>query len=157
MEHIADIELIEHVAGNLTESRTVEVREHIAACPQCLQRIEQMQKLSDMLGLWEFETAGHDVAERVAALAEETEQDQPSATREHLMKFMPQVLRIAASIIIAVGLGHKLGEYSVEGSKPPTTSSPKKPEYLAALGLEWSSGLAKLVLEDHSADTGGEQ
>jgi len=157
MEHITDIELIEYLAGNLTESRTVEVREHIAACPQCSQRIEQMQKLSGTLELWEVDTAGHDVAERVAALAEQTGQDQPSSTRELLIRFTPQIVRIAASILIAVGLGHKLGEYSVEGSKPPVKSSPKKPEYLAALGLEWSSGLAKLVLEDHSADTGGGQ
>ena len=157
MEHIAEIELIEYLSGNLTQSRAAEVQEHMAECPQCSQNIEQMQKLSDTLGLWEIETAGHDVAQRVINRVQESQSGRYSATRNRLVRFIPQVLRVAASIIIAVGLGHKLGEYSVEGSKPPNTSSPQKPEYVAALGLEWSSGLAKLVLEDHPADTGSEQ
>ena len=157
MEHISDIELIEYLSGNLTEPRAAEVQEHTAECPQCSQNIEQMQKLSDTLGLWEVETAGHDVAERVITRVQESQSGRYSATRSRLVRLMPQVLRIAASIIIAVGLGHKLGDYSVEGSKPPTTSSPTRPEYVAALGLEWSSGLARLVLEEDSPETEGEQ
>jgi len=149
MKHISDIELIEYVAGNLAESRAVEIQGHIADCPQCSQRVEQIQKLSDTLGAWEVETAGHDVAERVAALAQ---CEQHSAAHERVMKFMPQLLRVAASIVIAIGLGHKLGEYSIEGKKPQIASSTEKPEYVAALGLEWSSELTKLVLDDHPVE-----
>jgi anti-sigma factor RsiW len=157
MEHISDIELIEYVAGNLTEHRIAEVREHMAECSQCSQHTQQMEKLSNVLGTWEVETAEHGVADRVIALAKEAEHSQPVAVRDRIVRFMPQVLRVAASIIIAIGLGHKLGECSVEGRTPQTASSSERPEYLAALGLEWSSGLAWLVLEEDQSDTGAER
>lgn len=153
MEHISEIEIIEYVAGHLAEPRINVIREHIAQCLQCSQRIEQARKFSDTLGTWEVDTSGHDVAERVIALAKETEYTQPSSSVNRIIKFMPQVLRVAASIIIAIGVGHKLGEYSVANNKSQVASSDKKPEYLAALGLEWSSGLVRMVLEGDSTET----
>ncbi len=157
MKHLSEIEFIEYVAGNLAEARNAEIREHIAACAHCSQRVEQMQKLSDTLGAWEIETAGHGVADQVPALAQEAKDSETAAVREHIVRFMPQLLRLAASIIIAIGLGHKLGEYSVEGGESQIPYSAEKPEYLAALGLEWSSGLTRLVLEEPPAETEGEQ
>jgi hypothetical protein len=136
MKHLDDIELIEYVADNLSAA-----------------------KLSDTLGLWEVKTAGHDVGDRVSAMAMEAqpESNRHPAMRTPMRKFLPQVLRVAASIIIAIGLGNKLGDYSVTGKKPQDASSQQKPEYLAALGLEWSSGLAWLVLEEGPGDAGDEQ
>ncbi|UCE49544.1 MAG: zf-HC2 domain-containing protein [Phycisphaerales bacterium] len=159
MEHLAEIEFIEYLAGHLTERRIAEVQEHLAECPQCSQRIEQAQKLSDALGAWEVDTAGHGVVDRVIALAQESRPKRSlrPSTRDLMKMFMPQALRVAASIVIAIGLGHKLGEYSVEGRKPQTASSSERPQYLAALGLEWSSGLAWLVLEEDPADAGSGQ
>ncbi len=159
MEHLDDIELIEYAAGNLTEPRAAEVREHIAACRQCSRRVQETGKLWDTLGHWEVEAARHDVAGRITALAAETpaQVTQKPATHVPSRRFLLQALRVAASIIIAVGLGNKLGRYSITGRQPQTTSSQDKPEYLAALGLEWSSGLAWLVLEEDPAETGGEQ
>lgn len=142
----------------MTGSRAAEVREHIAACAECSQRAKETQKLSDTLGLWEVETTERDIADGVAARVEDqqTQAWRSPSTHARIKKLLPQVLRVAASIIIAIGLGHKLGEYSVEGGKPQATSS-QKPEYLAALGLEWSSGLVWLVLEGDQADAGAEQ
>lgn len=179
MKHIADIELTEYVAGNLPAARAQEVREHMAACPECSQRGLEADRLWNTLGDWSVETAGHDVADRVVALAREARdegrgardvrrqtRDEGRGTRHerrwtkhpssgvHHLWF---VLRVAASIIIAVGVGHKLGEYSVTGEKPQVAASQDKPDYLAALGLEWSSGLAWLVLEEAPAETGAEQ
>ena len=159
MKHINDIELTEYAAGNLTGARAEEVREHIAACPECSQRMGEMGKLWDALGDWKVPTAEHDVADRVIALAREEQADlgQSAGTHAVRMRLPLQILRVAASIIIAVGVGHKLGEYSVTGEKPQVASLQEQPEYLAALGLEWSSGLAWLVLEEEPADTGAEQ
>ena len=159
MKHIDDIELIEYVAGNLTEPEAAAVHEHITACDECSQRVQETAKLSDTLGLWEVETAGHNVGDRVTAMAQQSqiESVQRPATHARIKRLLSQVLRVAASIIIAVGLGHKLGGYSVTGKKPPIVSSQSQPEYLAALGLQWSSGLAWLVLEEDPSETGGEQ
>jgi anti-sigma factor RsiW len=159
MKHLDDIELIEYAAGNLTEPRAAEVREHIAACRQCSQRVQETDKLWETLGHWDVETAGHDVAGRISAMADETRlRIMPQRSTHAVRKrFLLQALRVAASIIIAIGLGNKLGRYSITGRKPQTASSQQKPEYLAALGLEWSSGLAWLVLEEEPAETGGDQ
>lgn len=159
MKHIDDIELIKYVAGNLAEAQAADVRGHIDTCPDCSQRIQEIRSLWDALGQWQVDSAGRDVAGRVTALAKEAQlQDmQQPATSARKTILLHQILRIAASIIIAVGLGHMLGEYSVTGKKPQIVSSQDKPEYLAALGLEWSSGLAWLVLEEEPADTEGEQ
>lgn len=159
MKHIDDIELIEYVAGNLTGPRAAEVREHIAECSQCSQRVLETDRLWDTLGDWSVQTTDRDVADKVVSLAREEQSGiRQDAGKPFVRMRLPlQILRVAASIIIAVGLGHKLGEYSATGRKPQIASSQQKPEYLAALGLEWSSGLAWLVLEEDPADTGGEQ
>lgn len=159
MKHVDDIELIEYVAGNLTEPEASAVREHIAVCAECSQRVQDTAKLSDALGLWEVKTAEHDIGDRVVARAKHSQPEsiQRPETQARIKRLLPQVLRVAASIIIAIGLGNKLGEYSVTGKKPRSASSQQKPEYLAALGLEWSSGLAWLVLEEEPADAGDEQ
>ncbi|MHC4352277.1 MAG: anti-sigma factor family protein [Planctomycetota bacterium] len=159
MEHLDDIELIEYVAGNLAEPRAAEIREHIAACRECSQRVKETDKLWDALAHWDVESAGRDIVGRITTLAYEDRAEAVHGPSTYILrkKFLLQALRVAASIIIAVGLGHKLGESSVTGKKPQIASSPQKPKYLAALGLEWSSGLAWLVLEDDPVETGGEQ
>ncbi|MBC8218334.1 MAG: zf-HC2 domain-containing protein [Planctomycetes bacterium] len=159
MKHINDIELTEYVAGNLTGPRTKEVREHIAACPECSQRRRETDRLWDTLGDWNVETAEHDVADRIVTLArvEQSASGRNAGTHVVRMRLPLQVLRVAASIIIAVGAGYEVGRYSVTGKKPQVAPSQNQPEYLAALGLQWSSGLAWLVLEEDQPDTGGEQ
>jgi anti-sigma factor RsiW len=151
MKHINDIELMEYVAGNLTASRHEEVREHMAICLECSERWREAAKMWNALGQWNIDTADHDVAEGITALAKEAERGQQRVIARNLqIGFLPAVVRVAASIIIAVGVGHQLGKYSVRGHTPRTMASENGPAYLAALGLEWSSELAWLILEDDS-------
>jgi len=156
MKHVNDIELIEYMAGNLTESRDGEVREHLATCEECSERWREAANMWDALGQWSVDTADHDVAGSITALAEKTNRDQRQRKKSHALRlgFLPVVLRVAASIIIAVGVGHRLGKYSVTGKMEPAAVSKNRPEYLAALGLEWSSELAWLILEDDSSNMG---
>jgi anti-sigma factor RsiW len=159
MKHINDIELMEYVAGKLTASRDGEVREHIAACKDCSERRREAAKTWNALGQWNVETAEHDMAERITALAREAGQGQQQRViaRNLQIGFLPAVVRVAASIIIAVGVGHQLGKYSVRGHMPVATASETRPAYLAALGLKWSSELAWLILEDDSPDVEGQK
>ena len=159
MKHVNDIELIEYVAGKLTVSRSKEVREHISSCRECSDRWREAVELWDTLGQWSVDTADHDVAGRITALADQAERKQRQSEKTHVLPvgFLPAVLRIAASIIIAVGVGHKLGNYSVTGNVPADPASQNSPEYLAALSLEWSSELAWFILEDDSPNMGDEQ
>jgi len=159
MKHVNDIELIEYMAGNLAESRDGEVREHLAACDECSERWREAANMWDALGQWSVDTADHDVAGRIAALAEKTDRDQRQRKKLHVLRsgFLPVILRVAASIIIAVGVGHRLGKYSVTGKMEPAAVSKDRPVYLSALGLEWSSELAWLILEDDSSNMGEDQ
>jgi len=159
MKHVNDIELIEYVAGNLTESRNGDVREHLAACEECSERWREAANMWDAIGQWSVDTADHDLADRITALAEKTDHDQRKRKKLHVLRvgFLPVVLRVAASIIIAVGVGHRLGKYSVTGKMEPAAVSKNRPEYLAAFDLEWSSELAWLILEDDSSSMGEDQ
>ena len=154
MKHVNDIEMIEYVAGKLTASRNEEVREHMAACEECSDRWRKAIEVWNALGQWSVDTADHDVAGRITAIAEEEERGrkQYRKARDLRIGFLPAVVRVAASIIIAVGVGHKLGKYSVTGDMPKAAVSQNRPEYLAALGLEWSSELAWFILEDNTAN-----
>ena len=159
MKHVSDIEVIEYVAGRLTASRHEEVREHIAVCQECSGRWKETVETWNALGQWDVDTTDHDAATRIIALAEKAERSQkPHKIRRLLrVRFLPAMVRVAASIIIAVGVGHKLGAYSVTGSTPRATALENRPEYLAALSLDWSSELAWLILEDDSPDIGDQQ
>lgn len=159
MEHINEIELIEYVSGKLNALGTEKVREHLEACKECSVRWRKTVEVWDTLGQWSIDTADHDLVGRITALADQAERKQQQTEKTHVLRtgFLPAVLRIAASIIIAVGVGHKLGRYSVTGNTPADPASQNSPEYLSALSLEWSSELAWFILEDNSSNTGAEQ
>ncbi len=150
---------MEYVAGNLTASRHEEVREHMATCRECSERWREAAKMWNALGQWNVDTTGHNVAERITALAKNAGREQRQDEETHVLRvrFLPVVLRVAASIIIAIGVGHQLGKYSVRGHTPRATAPERRPAYLAALGLEWSSELAWLILEDDSPDVEGQK
>jgi len=159
MKHVDDIELMEYIAGNLTASRDGEVREHLATCEECSERRREAAETWKALGQWDVDTADHDIAGRITALAENAGREQRQSEKIHVLRvrFLPVVLRVAASVIIAVGVGHRLGKYSVTGKMEPVAVSKNGPEYLAAFGLEWSSELAWLILEDDSSHMGEDQ
>jgi len=150
--------VIEYVAGRLRASRHEEVREHIAACEECSGRWREAVETWNALGKWSVDTADHDVASRIIARAEKAESNRKQLRLPRILRvgLLPVVLRVAASIIIAIGIGHKLGKYSVTGSMPSVPPSTDRPEYLAALGLEWSSELAWLILEDDPPNGGNQ-
>ena len=159
MKHVDDMELMEYIAGNLAAARDGEVKEHLAMCEECEGRRREATEMWKALGQWDVDTAEHDVAGRITILAENAGREQKQSEKTHILRvrFLPVVLRVAASIIIAVGVGHRLGKYSVTGKREPVAASKNRPEYLAAFGLEWSSDLAWLILEDDSSNVGEDQ
>jgi len=154
MTHIDDSELMEYAAGRVAAPRKEQVAEHIAACPECSERRRQAALLWDSLGQWTVETTGHEVAGRITAVAEKAERERNDGRWTKRVRFLPAVLRVAASIIIAVAVGHRLGRSSVTGKMETAAASKDRPEYLSAFGLEWSSELAWLILEDDSSSAG---
>ena len=157
MKHVNDIEMQKYIAGKLTATANEEVQEHLVICQECSDRWRKAAELWDALGQWDIDTAGHDVTERVLALAEQESQYRIKHNNIHKLwkEYLPVVLRVAASIIIAIGVGQKLGRYSVTRETPKAPVSTVNPEYLSVLSLEWSSELAWFILDDQS--NGGRQ
>ena len=62
-------------------------------------------------------------------------------------------LRVAASIIIAVGVGAMSGVNSASKALSTDSTVWREPDYLAALSLQWSSDLNWSVLEEHAPDS----
>ena len=154
MEHINDIELMEFIAGRLTASRSEEIEKHIAACPECSGRRQEAEKLWNTLGKWNVDTENRNIAGRVLASAKNSQPNPRQYGRQNIIKddFWMDALRIAASVIIAVGIGQKLGKLSTGQKTHTVVSSQAEPKYIAALGLEWSSGLTWLIMDEQPSE-----
>ncbi|MFH1716200.1 MAG: zf-HC2 domain-containing protein, partial [Planctomycetota bacterium] len=129
MKHIDDSELMEYAAGRLPTPRNQDVLDHLAVCPECSERQREAALLWDALGHWTVDTAGHEVAGRITALAQE-HRNTGASRRAVTPTIYALVLRVAASIIIAVAIGHRLGRSSVTGNMETAAASKDRPEYL---------------------------
>ena len=150
MEHIKEIELTEFVAGRLTVSRSEEIAKHLAECPECSKRSREADKLWNTLGQWNVDTAGHDITSRIFDSAKALQSDRKQDKQPNIIKgdFWVDILRVAASIIIAVALGQKIGKLSAGQTTPPSVQTQAMPKYIAALGLEWSSEFTWLIMDE---------
>lgn len=153
MEHINDIEWLEYVSGQLTEARVRQIRRHIAECDVCEKRYQDTVDLWNAMGQWRVDPSGHEIADRIEALAGKNESNQRlgHAGAMPFLRSFSAVLRVAAAIILAIGGGHLLGRYSVSKSIPDLSVSQEGPRYVAALGFEWSSELTWTVLDEEAA------
>jgi hypothetical protein len=151
MEHINDIEFMEFISGRLTSIRNDEVKKHIAACKKCLDHQQELMQLWNKLGQWDVSAAGHDISSRVIADVKKTQYRQK--LQPHIVKsdFWVDILRVAALIVIAVGIGQKLGTISTGQKEVPSVLSQVEPKYIASFGLEWSSELTWLMMEDETS------
>jgi anti-sigma factor RsiW len=156
MRHIDDSEIYQYISGGLPEAKIQQISQHLAECKVCQSRYQDAVALWDTLGFWQVDSSGHQVADRIEALAAKTESDQRQnrARTTPFMQSFASAFRIAAAIIIAIGGGHLLGRYSLRSSKPAASVVQDRPKYIAALDFEWSSELMSTVLEDDTASTG---
>ena len=155
MRHIDDSEIYQYVSGELPEAKVRQIRQHVAECEDCQSRYRETMVLWDTLGSWQVDSSGHQIADRIEAIAAKAESDQrESRTRTiPFIRSFASALRIAAAIIIAIGGGHMLGRYSLPRSRQVASVTQDKPKYVAALGFEWSSELTWTVLEEDTIST----
>jgi len=151
MEHVSDIEILEQIAGKLDAERSRVVKDHISGCSECARKFEEVVRTWDVLGKWEIESAGVDVAGTIVSRAEELNISRNKNVLYVLTgrRFMSVAFRVAASIIIAVSIGAMSGVRSAHSELSINSVLTEGPDYLAALGLQWSSDLNWSVLEKH--------
>lgn len=155
MEHVSDIEILGQIAGKLDAERSRLVKDHISGCSECARKFEEVVQTWDVLGEWEIESTGVDVAGTIVSRAEELN----SSRNKKLLYVLPSkrlmsiAFRVAASIIIAVSIGAMSGVRSAQSELSINSVLTERPDYLAALGLQWSSDLNWSVLEEHGPDS----
>ena len=150
MEHINDIELQEYVSGILPEAKVQQVRRHIDGCDACKNRYQDASDLWNALGQWDVDPSSHEIADRIEALATETNRRVRRTKIIPFIRSVPTAARVAAAIILAIWGGHLLGEYGQSPSTPDVPMPQEKPRYVAALGFEWSSELTLTVLDEET-------
>jgi hypothetical protein len=112
MDHVSDIQMLEMLGGHVPQAEQERLQEHIADCSDCQIRLQEYEQTWSDLAEGAIDTSEHDLVEGVmSGLPEETRP----------IKFWPatSLARIAASILLAVFLGHVVGKFTAEKPKSP--------------------------------------
>ena len=152
MKCMNDIQLMEFIADKLAPAQKEQVQKHLASCEKCTKRFQDTSRFWETLGHWKVDTTEHNIADRVATSVKKAVSDEKQLKSPYIIKrvFWADVLRIAASIIIAISAGQILGKIATKNKASSVVSSQTEPKYIAALGLEWSSDFTWLIMEDDS-------
>jgi len=154
MPHVTDSELIKYVAGELAQPQRARVDEHVGACRSCRDRQRQISQAWELLGDWQVKPLEADLADAVSvAVRREREAGarQPTGWRRASV-----LLRAAAAILVAVGLGHLAARWTAPSPSGPVTSSVDRLAQpidadsipLGVLELGSATGWAELILND---------
>ena len=121
MKCVNDIELMEYVANKMAPGKQEQVKKHLSECAKCSERFQESARLWETLGRWNVDTTSHNIADKVMESIKKAESARKEPKHLHIVKrrFWVEALRIAALVVIAIGLGQKLGNISA-GQKTPT-------------------------------------
>jgi len=95
------------VSGELSGQRRQIVVDHVNQCAVCARRVQELRDLWAVMGSWQPDVAGHEVAESVLRRVAREAGSQPTQWRQPWR--WPVPLRAAASILLAVGIGWGAG------------------------------------------------
>jgi len=154
MPHVRDSELIKYVAGELPQRQRARVDEHVAACTYCRDRQRQISQTWRVLGDWQVEPLESDLADAVSVAVRrerEAAARQPAGWRRASV-----LLRAAAAILVAVGLGHLAARWTAPLPSDPVTGGVDRVAQsdeanaipLGVLELGSATGWAELILND---------
>ena len=137
MMHPSDAQLLDHMERRLPQAESAEVGAHLSACAACQARLASLKAVWEPLGLWSPTLPTPDVTENVLARLSTAKQATPRV-------FPWPAIRVAAAILIAVGVGHITGRLTWRSA--PAVASPVD-EAAAASALQLD------VLDNSAANT----
>jgi anti-sigma factor RsiW len=109
MDHIADIDLIELVAGQLPSPQREAVAAHVEGCAPCRERRDQAGRTWEVLGAWQVAADPKDLAQRVL---DAVRRQPPGRAGQGRWWGLGQFAALAAGIALAVGIGHLAARWS---------------------------------------------
>jgi len=108
--------LVRLVAGELSQAEKGDIEVHVARCPSCSERLEELQATWRVMGTWHVKATGHDVTDGVLTAIESAPVRWPPV-RWFPPWLWPVPIRAAASIVLAAGIGWMAGRWVPAGSQ----------------------------------------
>jgi len=157
MEHLTDIQLLELIGGHLRLDDRAGAEDHLAACESCRRQHEQLARTWEVLGQWDPVPAGRDLSEMILATATwDRKQRFPRVWR----RFAMVMLKAAASIVLAAGIGYAAGRSYRPAPSPPAANIEQQAAssiYLDTFESGTPAGLSEFVLAASKASGEKEQ
>jgi anti-sigma factor RsiW len=164
MRHVSEADLLAFASGELSDAKHREIEAHVSTCAACRRAQAETASVQGLLDEWDV-----DGADRDAWPAIERRLGEPASVgvprRWHVVARMS---RIAAAVLLGVGLGHAAGRLTwrrgpIELATTTPTHATAAFEHAAAdelalyvLESPSSAGLFKTVLELTDASRGEE-
>ena len=153
MKHIKDIELIALLEKHLAPAARSAVERHLSDCQECRMRKTEIAETWDILGTWDLQSPQEDLCESILARSRQESKHKPIG-----------YLRIAASIIAAVGIGYIAGQWIDVNGLSGTNLTQSQVEIdeqdvaenlgLAALDNDSYPGIAEAILNINDSEEG---
>ncbi len=132
----SESDLVKMVSGELTGDHRDAVAAHLSQCEACAARAQALQQLWQVMGAWQVDASGHEVADGVLVavgarpiLTERSRWARPWQ--------WPVPLRAAASLLLAVGVGWGTGRWTGRPDEGPTLGpQPSEPVTAEAVARE---------------------
>jgi len=119
VDHLSPSQVIAYVGSGLTPADRATCAAHLAACPACVAQVQSQQRLVDVLGDWSS-PVGSD-ADVAAAVLTRLDASQTLQLRPWRLA---AALRVAAAIVLGVGVGHFGSRWR---AAPPTANPTPAP------------------------------
>lgn len=130
MKHAAISDFIKLASGELDAARLSEVEVHLGQCQGCRAEQQQFMAAHEVLGEWTADASPRDVWAAV-----EKKLDQPVTIVRWRWRIVATWARVAAAIVLGVGLGHVIGRLSLPSSLTTNAPTAQVAELEAADGL----------------------
>ncbi len=152
MAHLEERELLDLAQGPLPAGRRDEVEEHLRQCAECRRRFDDLQETSRLLGEWEVGVGGRDLWPAIEARVLR------EGRRVIPWPVAKAALRIAATVLLAFGMGHVAGRWARHEWPRPESVAVSAAQVDDGAVSEWlhlstfaqslPTGLAAIVLDD---------
>ena len=146
MEHITDIMMINLLGGYVDGPRKQNALQHISQCDSCQKRWDQFKQTWGQLSELDVDTSDKDLFPKIA--------DNIRSKRSHI-RILPvrMFMRVAASILLAIILGHMLGRASTQKTDEDWALVTARANYLDVLSSGSSTGLGEPLLQSNSLES----
>jgi anti-sigma factor RsiW len=119
VQHVSPNLVVRYVAGELSADEAAALQAHTAECAACRAQVGEQQALHAALGSWVVHPAEVDLTARIAGQLD-------GGSQMGRRSRINAVLRVAAAVLLGVGVGHEAGRWvpHSEGTPPVADGTP---------------------------------